>query len=116
MFDSMNRQAAVAATRAQEILGGVSVWTAGGVLMGARKTVDGWVFANRNGLVLVADVPYPVRLPGQLDAFTLVIRVEETPVVKVTAPALVPTGMILFANGIEILGAKKRIREIAKLW
>lgn len=116
MFEGMNRQAAIAASRAQEILGKVDVWTAGGVLVTARKSIDGWVFANGEGLVLVADVPYPVRLPGQLDAVTLVIDVAQTPVVKVTAPALVPTGIIRFANGLEILGAKKRIREIAKLW
>ena len=112
----MKRQAEIAADRAKELIGVCPVWTAGGVLISARKSIDGWVFANRTGLVLVADVPYPVRLPGQLDSVTLVIDVTQTPVVKVTAPALVPTGIIQFANGLEILGAKKRIREIAKLW
>ena len=110
------RQAAIAAERTTGLIGPIDVWTAGGVIVGTRKTIDGWVFANRGGLVIVADTPYPVLIPGQIDAVTLVIDVTQTPVVKVTAPALVPTGIIKFANGVEILGSKKRIRDIVKLW
>ena len=105
--------------KAIELLGSYSVKTAGGIMVSrARMVLDGWWYANNRHLLFIADAPLTAltaSYPGLLDSKTVLLPIAERPSWKLTAPFIAPNGMIEFADGVEIVGQKSRIKQIAKL-
>lgn len=106
-------------SRATALIGTYSVKTAGGIMVSrARMVLDGWWYANNQNLLFVADAPLSAlssSYPGLLDARTVLLPISERPTWKLTAPFIAPNGIIEFADGVEIVGQKSRIKQIAKL-
>lgn len=105
--------------RAIELLGSYSVKSAGGIMISrARMVLDGWWYANNKYLLFIADSPLTAlttSYPGLLDAKTVLLPIAERPSWKLTAPFIAPNGIIEFADGVEIVGQKSRMKQIAKL-
>ena len=102
-----------------ELLGSYSIKTAGGIMLSrARLVLDGWWYANNQYLLFIADAPLSAlnpNYPGLLDARTVLLPIKERPNWKLTAPFITPNGIIEFSDGVEIVGQKSRIKQIAKL-
>ncbi len=105
--------------KAIELLGSYSVKTAGGIMISrARMVLDGWWYANNQYLLFVADAPLTAlstSYPGLLDFKTVLLPIVERPGWKLTAPFIAPNGIIEFADGVEIVGQKSRIKQIVKI-
>lgn len=105
--------------RAIDLLGSYSAKTAGGIMLPqVRQVLDGWIYANSSAILFLADAPLvvlPQNFPGLMDAFTVLLPIEQRPPFTLTAPMLVPNGIIAFADGVQLVGAKKRIKAIAEL-
>lgn len=106
-------------SNATDLIGSYSVKTAGGIMLSrARMVLDGWWYANNQYLLFIADAPLSAltpTYPGLLDSRTVLLPIAERPSWKLTAPFITPNGMIEFADGVEIVGQKSRIKQIAKL-
>lgn len=104
--------------RAAELLGTYTVKTAAGLLVPAvRKEVPGWLYANSSTFIFLADAPVSSILggsPGLLDPYTVKVTLPRKSV-KVTAPMLVPAGIIDFGGGLEFAGQKMHIKALAAL-
>ena len=102
--------------RAQELLGTYTIKTSADLLIShLRKQIGGWLYANNNALIFLANAPIsPVlgRRPELVDDYTLKLDLPGRPH-KLTAPMLVPAGIINFGDGIEFAGQKKHIKAIA---
>jgi hypothetical protein len=105
--------------RAIELLSSYSVKTAGGIMVSrAHLVLDGWWYANNQSLVFIADAPLTAltaNYPGLVDSKTVLLPIAERPNWKLSAPFIAPNGIIEFADGVEIVGQKSRIKQIAKL-
>ena len=105
--------------RASELLGSYSVKTAGGIMVSrAHLVLDGWWYANKQSLLFIADAPLTAltaSYPGLLDSKTVLLQIADRPSWKLTVPFIAPNGMIEFIDGVEIVGQKSRIKQIAKL-
>lgn len=102
--------------RATELLGNYTIKTAGDLLIASmRKQIRGWIYANPQRFVFLAEAPIsPVlgRRPEVLDDYTIAFDLPGRSH-KLTAPMLVPAGIIDFGNGLEFAGQKKHIKAIA---
>lgn len=79
--------------RALEMLGSYQVKTAGGIMIAdQRRILDGWIYAQ-----------------------TVLLPIAERPASRLTAPMLTPNGLIAFADGVEVIGAKKRMKAMHAL-
>ena len=88
------------------------------MLSRARVVLDGWWYANSRYLLFLADSPLallPQNYPGLIDATTVLLPVDERPAWKLTAPFIAPNGMIEFADGVELVGQKSRVKKIAQM-
>ena len=105
--------------RALEMLGSYQVKTAGGIMIAdQRRILDGWIYASHLSLLFLADEPLralSARFPGLVDAQTVPLPIAERPASRLTAPMLTPNGIIAFADGVELIGAKKRMRAMHAL-
>ena len=105
--------------RALEMLGSYQVKTAGGIMIAdQRRILDGWIYASHLSLLFLADEPLralSARFPGLVDAQTVLLPIAERPTSRLTAPMLTPNGIIAFADGVELIGAKKRMRAMHAL-
>jgi hypothetical protein len=105
--------------RASTLVGVALVKTAGGLMNSALRQVrDGWFYAGRDRIVFFADLPLgelPSPYPAPLDAVTVLWEIASLPSPKVTAPFLVPNAILDFGQGMEWVGAKKRMKAIANL-
>ena len=105
--------------RALEMLGSYQVKTAGGIMIAdQRRILDGWIYASHLSLLFLADEPLralSARFPGLVDAQTVLLPIAERPASRLTAPMLTPNGIIAFADGVELIGAKKRMRAMHAL-
>lgn len=103
--------------KAVALLGNYSIKTAGALLLSSqRASVDGWLYANSREFLFLSDTPIGGLFrgrPERFDEFTLLFQHQGRPV-QLTAPRFVPNGIINFGNGLEFVGAKKRIKAIAK--
>lgn len=103
-------------TRAQQLLGAYTIKTSADLLIShLRKQIGGWLYANNNALIFLADAPISPVLghrPELLDDYTLKLDLPGRQH-KLTAPMLVPAGIINFGDGIEFAGQKKHIKAIA---
>lgn len=100
---------------ALEILGSYSVKTAGGLMNSVNRNVnDGWIYANSTDLMFISDTVIPWGGPELLDARTLRLPIAGRRY-QLTAPMLVPNGIIDFGGGLEFVGQKKHIKALAAL-
>ena len=104
---------------ALEMLGSYQVKTAGGIMIAdQRRILDGWIYATHLLLLFLADEPLralSARFPGLVDAQTVLLPIAERPASRLTAPMLTPNGIIAFADGVELIGEKKRMRAMHAL-
>jgi len=54
-------------------------------------------------------------LDGCIYAQTVLLPIAERPASRLTAPMLTPNGIIDFADGVELIGAKKRMKSMHAL-
>lgn len=105
--------------KAIELIGPYSIKSAGGIMISrVRLVLDGWWYANNKYLLFLADAPLTSlspSYPGLRDSRTVLLPIAERPGWKLTAPFIAPNGIIEFADGVEIVGQKSRIKQIAKL-
>jgi len=75
------------------MLGSYQVKTACGIMVvDERRILDGWIYAQ-----------------------TVLLPIVERPASRLTAPMLTANGIIAFADGVELIGAKKRMRAMHAL-
>ena len=75
-------------------------------------------YASHLSLLFLADEPLralSARFPGLVDAQTVLLPIAERPASRLTAPMLTPNGIIAFADGVELIGAKKRMKAMHAL-
>ena len=103
--------------KALALLGDYSIKTAGALLLSSQQaSVDGWLYANDHDFLFLSDTPIGGLFrgcPELVDEFTIHFEHRGRPI-QLTAPRLVPNGIINFGGGLEFVGAKKRIKLIAK--
>ena len=103
--------------KALALLENYSIKTAGALLLSSqRASVDGWLYANNRDFLFLSDTPIGGLFRGRPERFdenTLLFQHQGRPV-QLTAPRFVPNGIIDFGYGLEFVGAKKRIKAIAK--
>lgn len=101
--------------RAAELIGTYAVKTAGGLMIASqRRVIDGWLYANDTHLLFVADTIMGGTGPGMIDARTMLLEIKGRPH-KLTAPFVSPNGIIDFGQGLEFVGAKKKMKAISAL-
>lgn len=91
--------------------------TAGGLLDNYRnRVIKGWLYANSSMLLFLSDSE-PVTLPGlppvAINPQTILMPLGLP--FKLTAPPIIPNGIINFGYDLEFVGQKSRIKQIAKL-
>ncbi len=101
----------------RSLVNSYSAKTAGGLLDNYRNhVIKGWLYANSSVLLFLSDGE-PVTLPG-LPPVAINLRTILMPLglpFKLTAPPIIPNGIINFGYDLEFVGQKSRIKQIAKL-
>jgi hypothetical protein len=105
--------------RATSVIGAYRIKTAGGIMISsARLVLDGWLYASPRHLLFLSDSPLSAlspSYPGLIDLETVLLPISERPSWNLVAPFFTPNGIIEFTDGVELVGQKSRIKQIAKM-
>jgi len=105
--------------KATSLIGAYLVKTAGGIMIASERLVlDGWLYASPRHLMFLSDSPLSAlspNYPGLVDFKTVLLPIIERPTWNLVAPFFTPNGIIEFTDGVELVGQKSRIKQIAKM-
>lgn len=101
------------AQMASERLNGAILAKTSGALLAERKSLNGWLYIGPESLVFIGDgaIYKGIAAPTNADRI-LHLTYQELGRSTLRAPFWSPNGIITFANGIELMGQKNRMKVL----